>query len=110
MNDIILTVDNLLPIETENNIVELLKQIDELTAKQEELKAKLKEEMEKRGLVKINSERISITYVQPTTRETFDKKGFKTKYPDLYDEFAGISNVKGYVKVDLNEKNKGKNA
>lgn len=108
MNEIILSNDNLLPIETENKIAELLKTIDELTAKEDELKAELYDEMEKRGLLKINSEKITITFVAPTTRETFDKKGFKSKYPDLYDEFAGISNVKGYIKVELNG-NKRKN-
>ena len=59
------------------------------------------DEMKKRGIVKIDTNKLTITYIQPTTRETFDSKSFREKNPDLYDEFCKISPVKETVKVVL---------
>ena len=101
MNDIILTQDGTLPLTTENEIVNLLSEIKKLETMQEALKERLKEEMLKWGYVKIETPKVLINYVSPTTKETFKTKDFKKDHPDLYDEYVSISNVKEYVKVKL---------
>ena len=101
MNDIILTQDGTLPLTTENEIVNLLSEINKLETMQEALKERLKEEMLKWGYVKIDTPKVLISYVAPTTKETFKAKEFKKDHPDLYDEYVSISNVKEYVKVKL---------
>ena len=57
-----------------------------IKAKQDELKQKILEEMESKGIVSIKSPELTISYVAPTTRETFDSKTFRKDHPDLYDE------------------------
>lgn len=98
MGDILITGDSL-PMEVENDIVELLTQLAELEKKQKTLKERLKTEMLNRDLIKMETDKLTITYVAPTTKETFDSKSFRAKHPDMYDEFVKISEVKDCVKV-----------
>lgn len=98
MGDILITGDSL-PMEVENDIVELLTQLAELENKAKTLKERLKTEMLNRDLIKMDTDKLTITYVAPTTKETFNTKDFRAKHPDLYDEFVRLSEVKDYVKV-----------
>lgn len=102
MNDIMLTSDNLLPIETENRIATVMKQLAELKEAEKTLKESLLTEMEKRNIKKIETPKLTITYVDETTKETFDSKAFRAKNRDLYDEYVKISPVKAYVKIGVN--------
>ena len=101
MNDIVLTSDNLLPIKTENEIANVMKQLAELKEAEKALKDSLLEEMQKRNIKKIDTPKLTITYVDETTKETFDSKSFRTDHRDLYDEYVKISDVKAYVKIGV---------
>ena len=100
-----LTSDNMLPIESENKIVEVIKKIDELKELEKTLKESLLQEMEKRNIKKIDTNKLTITYVDETTKETFDSKAFRQEHRDLYDEFVKISDVKAYVKIGVKHGN-----
>lgn len=101
MNDVVLTSDNLLPIETENKIVEVIRKLDELKQAEKNLKESLLSEMEKRNIKKIDTGKLTITYVDSTTKESFDSKTFKADHRDLYDDYCRISDVKAYVKIGV---------
>ena len=101
MNEIIITNDNLIPKSTENEIVNVIKQLAEVKEKEKALKEALVREMEKRNIKKIETEKITITYIDATTKETFDTKAFREAYRDLYDEYAKLSDVKAYVKIGV---------
>ena len=72
-----------------------------IKAKQDELKQKILEEMESKGIVSIKSPELSISYVAPTTRETFDSKAFRKDHPDLYDEYVSISMVRSSIRMKV---------
>lgn len=101
MNEIILTSDNLLPIKTENEVVNALRQLEELKQAEKSLKESLLKEMQKRNIKKIDTPKLTITYIDETTKETFDSKAFREEYRDLYDDFVKISDVKAYVKIGV---------
>ena len=44
---------------------------------------------------------MTITYIAPTTRETFDSKAFRAKNPKLYDEYVKIGAVASSVRIKL---------
>lgn len=75
----------------------------EIKAKQDELKQRILEEMEANGILKIETDDLSITYVAPTSRETFDSKKFRKDNPDLYDEYITISQVKSQIRMKVKE-------
>lgn len=102
MNEIILTTDNLLPIQTENEVVNVIKQLAELKEAEKNLKESLLKEMQKRNIKKIDTPKLTITYVDETTKETFDSKSFREDYRELYDDYVKISDVKAYVKIGVN--------
>ena len=95
--------DNTLSIPSyiSTEIANLERTAKEIEAKQKALKAKLLEEMEKHGIIKIDTEDLTITYVAPTTRETFDGKSFRADFPDLYDEYVKIGTVSPSVRLKL---------
>ena len=72
-----------------------------IKAKQDELKQKILEEMESKGIVSIKTPELTISYVAPTTRETFDSKAFRKDHPDLYDEYVGISMVRSSIRMKV---------
>lgn len=101
MNEIILTSENELTLSTERNICELLRTLDELKKQETKIKADLIDEMKKRGLVKIDTEKLTITYIEETTRESLDTKKLKEENPDVYDEYCRISPVKESIRIKV---------
>lgn len=82
-------------------LAEFERQVKAIKAKEEELKQRILEEMESKGIVSIKSPELTISYVAPTSRETFDSKAFRKDYPDLYDQYVNISMVKASVRMKV---------
>lgn len=101
MNEIILSQDNALSLQSERLICETISKLKELQDAEKSLKEELVEEMKRRGLVKIDTAKLTITYVGETQAEKFDKKKFREENPDLYDKYCSFSSVKDYVKVAI---------
>ena len=77
------------------------KTMKELKEKEAEIKKIILEEMEQNNILKLQNENISISYVAPTTRETFDSKIFREEFPDMYDNYVKITNVKSSVRIKV---------
>ena len=73
------------------------------TNKTKELKEKLLAEMEKHGILKIETDELLINYVAPYSKETFDSKALRKDNPDLYDQYVKIGTVSGSVRMKLKE-------
>ena len=96
--DMILSTGNqALMAEFEARILEL-KQIEE---SYKTFKTKLYDEMERNGVSNIETPSLKISLVHPSTKTTFDSKSFKTKHPDLFEEFSSTSPVKGSLRVTV---------
>jgi predicted phage-related endonuclease len=101
MNEIVITSDNGLSLSSERSVCEILKQLDELKKQEAIIKEDLMEEMKKRGLVKIDTTKLTITYVDATTRESFDSKKLREEKPEIYDEYCRISPVKDSIRIKV---------
>ena len=87
--------------KTASKIAEFERQVKELKAKEDELKKAILEEMESKGLIKIDTDELVITYVAPTERETLDTKTLRDELPDIYDAYVKISPVKSSIRIKL---------
>ena len=67
----------------------------------DEYKKKLLREMEKKNVIKVETDGIRINYIAETDRETFNSKAFRNEHPDLYDEYVTISPVKASVRIKV---------
>ena len=92
---------SLLDIEVSNKISEFEKQIKELKVQEDELKRNILNEMEEKGLLKLETDSLIISYVVPTERETFDSKSFRESNPDLYDDYVNFSPVKSSIRIKV---------
>ena len=93
----------LLDEETANNIATFEKQMKKLKKKQDELKELLKSEMAAKNIKSIKDEvsGITITYIEPSERETFDSKLFRVDHEDLYNEYIGFTQVKDSIRISV---------
>jgi len=80
------------------DIITTKKKLEEQEA---ELKAKLKEAMEKYNIKKFESGILNITYVAETTKTSIDSAKLKKKYPEIAAECSKTSKTSAYVKVTV---------
>lgn len=91
----------ILNAETSKRIADFERKIKEIKQAEDELKQGILAEMEEKGVIKINTEELIVSYVAPTDRETFDSKRFKAEHQDIYDEYVKMSPVKASVRVKV---------
>lgn len=101
MNEIIIQDNNTLSDDIEKQIVSIEKRIKKLKEQEEAMKAALLSEMEAKNLIKLETDKMVISYVAPTDRESFDSKKFRSDNPDLYDEYVKISPVKSSIRIKV---------
>ena len=104
------TTDALIRMEDNNAVLmhsasvmlaEFERQVKQIKAKEDELKQRILAEMEEHGILKIETDELTINYVAPTSRETFDSKAFRKDNPDLYDEYVKITDVSASVRMKV---------
>ena len=101
MNEIIIQENNTLSEDIEKQIVSIEKRIKKLKEQQDAMKAALLSAMEAKNLIKLETDKMVISYVAPTDRESFDSKKFRSDNPDLYDEYVKISPVKSSIRIKV---------
>lgn len=77
------------------------RQIKDMKAQEEDLKAQILAAMEAGGILWIDTPEIKITYIAPTDRESLDSKGLKAEHPDLYDEYVRFVPVRSSVRIKV---------
>ena len=85
--------------ETAAKVAEFERLAKEVKKKEDELKKAILEEMEAKGIVKVETDDLVINYIAPTDRETLDSKELKKDLPDIYDTYVRITPVKASVRV-----------
>lgn len=80
------------------NFEESVKRIKEA---QDKLKADILKAMEENGIVKLDTEDLTISYVAPTYRETFDSKALKADDEATYNKYIKISDVKSSIRIKV---------
>ena len=104
MKEIVVIGDRgLLNPEISDKIAEFERNIKKLKEQEDLLKQSILEEMEAKGIVKIENDDLLISYVAPTDRETFDSKKLREDNPDLYDEYIKITKVKASIRIKVKQ-------
>lgn len=103
MTDLIRTENgvSLLVAEAAREIAMFERQAKVIKDAEDRLKAAILEEMERKGVIKLDSDELTITYVAPTTRESFDSKALRSDLPDVYDAYTKLSPVKASVRIKI---------
>lgn len=105
MNELI-TVDNgvaLLDADASHLIAEFERVIADLKEKEETFRQQILDEMEKKGIKKLETDEITVTYKASYDREKFDSKQFRADHADLYDDYVSMSPVKPSITIKLKE-------
>lgn len=103
MNELI-KIENgaaLLDPDTSDKIANFERAAKLIKDRSDELKAEILKEMEAKGIIKLETPEMIISYIAPTDRETFKSKEFRTDHPQMYDEYVKMSPVKASVRIKL---------
>lgn len=82
-------------------IINIESEVKRLKEEEEKLKEKILKSMEKKGILKVENDALSINYIASTKTERLDTKALKKELPDIYDEYVKLSNRKSYVKIEV---------
>ena len=93
--------DGNLSEEIVKKLVKFEKQVKKLEEQEKALKEAILKSMEDNGILKLENDLLSITYVGATTRESFDNKNFKKDYEDLYNKYININLVKPSIRIKI---------
>lgn len=107
-NEIITKAKNgeiILAKDTEWLIEYYNKEIKKLEVERSKLYEKLQKEMEKNNILKIETERTSVSYVGETDVEYFNKSDFKKENRDLYNKYSSIRKKAPYLRISIKGKN-----
>jgi regulator of replication initiation timing len=85
-----------------DDVTDLMVRLKETEAKIADIKESLLKAMEEHNIKKFENDRISVSYVAPTTRKTFDKKALQKDHPDIdLEQYNKVSNVKSSVRIQV---------
>lgn len=84
---------------------EVIRNIDlqkkEAEANAAKIRQVLLEKMRDQGIKSFEDERVKITYIEPTTRETIDSARLKKELPEVAEQYKKTSNIKDSVRITL---------
>lgn len=87
--------------EIAKKLVDFEKAIKQVKEMEDRLKESILSQMEDKGIIKWNNEDISITYVAPTYKESFDSKALRAEDEALYNKYIKLSQVKSSIRIKL---------
>lgn len=88
-------------MDVEQAIIRIKAESDYYEAQKAELLAGLEIEMDKQGLKKFETDNLIITKVLPTVSVGVDTARLKKERPEICEEFAKITERKGYIKLTI---------
>lgn len=104
-NELLVIKDDETQLSTEasKKIKLVLKKKKEYEEAEKQLRELFLKEMEARNLKKVTKNNVSVTYIEATTSEGFDKDRFKKENEKLYNKYVKFSPKKAYVKFEVKE-------
>lgn len=77
--------------------------VADIKRQEDALKAQILQEMEDRGILKIETDELCITYVAEFDRESLDTKKLRKEHADLYDQYVRMTTVKPSIRIKVVE-------
>lgn len=87
--------------QQEEMIIQFKQAIDQLEAEKKKNLDLLQEKMKAEGISKLETPRLLVTRVAPTTSLTLDSKRLKEEEPEIYKQYSKLTARKPYVKITL---------
>ncbi len=84
-----------------NKIIALEESLKNLKETYDSIKQGILEEMEQQGLIKLDSEVLSITYIAPNNKELLDTTRLKNERNDVYQEYIKITPVRSSIRIKV---------
>lgn len=83
----------------EMQILDLLAKKKEIEEQVKTFSERMKGEMEKAGVKTWETDNMRLTYIEPSTKETFDSKKFKEENPESYKNYIKTTKVKSSIRI-----------
>lgn len=100
----LIRVENEIAILNEDvskKIADFEKKLKEIKEQEDIIKQEILGEMEAKGIIKVETDDLLISYIASSDRETFDSKTFKSEHQDQYDEYVKMTPVKSSIRIKV---------
>lgn len=87
--------------QIEQAVASETKKLAKLQERDAEMREAIKQAMAENNIKKFDSDLLTITYVAPTVRNTFDSKRFAEERPRLYKQYVKQSDVKDSIRLKI---------
>lgn len=103
MNEMISIIDDaaILDPAVSERIALFEAEVKAIKKREDELKAAIIAEMEQKGIIKVETDELVISYIAATDREYFDAKQFRANNPEQYDDYVTMKPVKASIRIRL---------
>lgn len=105
MNDLIKVENGVATLNgnVTKQIADFETQIKALKKQEEDLKQSILEAMKDNGVIKIDNDHLTISFVAGHDQERFDTKTFKEENRMIYDEYVKMVHVKDSVRIKVKD-------
>lgn len=90
-----------LSAQVSKQLAELESTIKDAKKKEDLIKSALLEEMEKAGVLSVETDHVKISYTRGSDREVLDSKALRTDLPDIYDNYIVFQKVKPSLRITV---------
>ena len=87
--------------DVEQEIINIDQAVKQAEERKKQLQEILKVAMERSNTVPLKTDRLSITYKQPSKQKRFDSKRLKEEKPNVYNEYLTVTDVKSSVLITI---------
>jgi regulator of replication initiation timing len=103
MNDLITITNGIAVLDSDiaSRIADFERKLKDIKEAEDKLKQGVLEEMQEKGILKIETEEMTISYKASYDRESFDSKKFREEYSDLYDSYVRMTSVKPSITIKV---------
>ena len=90
-----------LPAKISKELADLEATIKAAKQREDEIKSALLEEMEKAGVLVVETDQVRIAYTRGGDREALDTKSLRKDLPDIYDTYVVFQKVKPSLRITV---------
>lgn len=87
--------------DTAAKIAEFERMAKEVKAKEDEIKKQILSEMESKGIIKLDTGALTISYIAQTEKEMLDAKALREELPDIYDSYVKFTPVRSSIRIRI---------
>ena len=97
----ITTEGALISTQAAKSLAEWETELKKLKKQEDDLKQQILAEMEEKGILRLDTDYLTISYIPESDRETLDVAELRSDRPEVYDDYVKMTKVKSSIRIKV---------